>query len=506
MAKRDKPERGGGIEGFDELTRAQQITYVSDRWKAAGGIDMKRLKKDLMRRSRPTAKERFDAVADKVSSFAKQSWQVIHGAGETLYEYGSEAVRDVQLPDVSEQIQRIRSKLDFEMPKLGSRRNALLAGGAALGAAALAGAGAGLLYGRHLSEEAVQCGESKVAIPLYVYDPDLNGDPIGYIYGGDTGTHKDLMGHDRAIQVSPDALEPGGPLHVWYRALMLLEDSQHDREYYEGFGPALSDYIGINYRMPYTIISGGGGGSSVADQACGALKDGFERPSYYFKKLEDTLCGVGLATSKSPTEIAAYYASFGYLAKGPTGIEGFVRVYWGFDGINDPRMTLGHQLVLAAMHQDTWDSLSFNGDKLKNEFPDERERLLAYNSLYDARWKGEEGIEVRSQKAAKKLIAEGFFEGQDDESVKEALYAQIVAARPPTPRQIAQQPGGFSIKPKHGYKYSTILATEEAKQRFGEAWRERVSSMFLTIDPNVQSAAIHAVRMGLTQTILPQQK
>ncbi|MBT5016195.1 hypothetical protein HOM98_01780 [Candidatus Peregrinibacteria bacterium] len=324
------------------------------------------------------------------------------------------------------------------------------------------------IYGKKSARDAVESSAAKTAVSLVVHDPDLEGQPIGYIYGARAGADE-LRGIDRSIPVPPEMLEQDGSLWHWYQGLVMLEDRGHEGGW--------SDFTGVNPTgIARAVLSLGesGGGSTLADQACGQLRagtNGYEESSRWERKLLDTTCGIGMANLYTPEEIAAHYATFGYLGPKAQGVELFARLYWGFEGVEDSRMTIGHQLVLAAMVRYTWDST-------QNRWDDPG----SHNDIVG-----------RASYALDLLIEKGVIFEKDREEIQQ----QILAAKPRTKSDVGESRRGFSVAPTAGYDYAIVLAIEEARQRFGDNWREVVKSIFLTIDPNVQGTAVRSSKQEL---------
>lgn len=356
-----------------------------------------------------------------------------------------------------------------------TRVKVTLALSAAAAAALVVGSTASSAIGTKLADDAVEKSKAKLAIAFYVDDPDLKGKPIGYIYGATTGSKDEqLNGTDKAITVKPELLEENKPLEIWYKALIALEDQGHE--------DGLSSYIGINERFPYAIMKYAflkarsltpfygppkkDGGSSIADQACGAMRS--ELADYrdigsVRKKLEETLCGVGLAVTREPKEIAALYGTYGQVGTSAKGLIYFAWTYWGFEDIEDPHFTKAHQLILASMVNHTWACKYSNKAKCGEDYWEER---LA-------------SIKGRANTALEILVA------QKDITPEEAaeILKDIKKIEIPKPETIKTS----IIKPKLGYASAIKQAIKEADGAFGHEWRSVVSSMTLSIDPNVQT-------------------
>lgn len=317
--------------------------------------------------------------------------------------------------------------------------------------------------------DALDASKAKLAIPVYLEDPDLKGEKIGYIYGAGTGVEANIAEKDRSIPIDPKELEEGGNLYYWYQAIIALEDNGH-----EG---GVSDFTGINPRMPLTLVLRQGGGSSIADQACGAMRTEISKFSYYDstsgflvkntgkvrKKLEETLCGIGLAQKLTPKEIAAEYATYAYLAKYAWGIEGFVIKYWGLDGTDDERLTIGKQLILAGLLKRPWGSSSGTWEKTM----------------------------MRAEYALDKLIEKGIISTQD----RGYVIKDIKESKPLDSKEIKNP----HIKPKKGYEKAMVLAMVESAKRFGADWKSKVASMKLALDPNVQGTIYAESRSTLVE-------
>lgn len=369
-------------------------------------------------------------------------------------------------------------------------------------------------------EEALEVAETKHAIAIKVRDPDLPSDTVGFIYGARAQTSEELWGHDRAIPVEPEDLDKGRHLRWWYKGLMELEDKGHEGGSSDKWG---IDIKGTIRALLHFGISGSG--SNLADQACKSLRAGdkeYEKMGRLKKMLVDKSCGIALGTTREPREIGAYYATFGFLAPGAPGVETFSRLYWRFEnGTRDEKMTIGHQLVLAAMLRYTWTGKNGGLDE-RWENINHRAKIAAIRLLHDVdnvsdlfRDLGFEDVDPavtnkaldnlgESQNRALKemLLTEEFKESLKPYTpegrrkliarqwlVYKRLEKQIDAARPYTQDEIKNMPGGMGISPTPGYDFPIYLAAQEAKELFGEDWRNQVRSITITADPNAQYTA-----------------
>lgn len=329
-------------------------------------------------------------------------------------------------------------------------------------------------HGEMLAHEALTASAQKLAVEISVRGDAGKTESIGYAYGQVLGqTNENVNGVDRSILINPDMLKRGGKLYHWYEALKYLEDREHESGH--------SEKTGINSRMARAPIKAVGdylsgrkiqGASSIADQTCGALEDHVadrdkiltsyqgslvdQLPQNYQKvvreKLHDTFCGVGLAQLKSPHEIAALYASFGYLANGAEGVELFVRNYWGLESTDDARLTRGQQIVMAAM--------------------------LRYPFKYSANGDNWPFIEDRARYALNGLRATGVIADTDFDEIG----AEISAARP----QEKSRTENMRYDPL--YEYPVRLALAEARQKYGDEYRLKVAKIELAIEAKKQGA------------------
>ncbi|MFA6435687.1 MAG: hypothetical protein WCW30_00920 [Candidatus Gracilibacteria bacterium] len=248
-----------------------------------------------------------------------------------------------------------------------------------------------------VANQAIQEAPQKRGIRVKTAD----GVDLGLLSGADARTNPTLRGIDGSIPVPPEAFEKingkQGPLYWYYRAYIELEDRELDPLYCKAPNcDPQSARMGVNSQAWKRWLEGKGG-SGGGDQTCGAMRAGFKEQKlpearkfwlakdwmkwgaqlYSIKsgkalktsenalvyKMEDFACGIGLAkktdnSKKKLTapQIMALNATYAYLAPDAEGVERFVRLYWGFSGINDPRLDTGHQMVLAALHNLPWDS------------------------------------------------------------------------------------------------------------------------------------------------------
>ncbi len=315
------------------------------------------------------------------------------------------------------------------------------------------------VVGTYLAKEAIEDARVKLAIAAYVDNGSKKDQAIGYVFGGSTKA-KGLDAADNSIPIDPGEMTEDGGLYYWYHAMMTLEDKGHDG----GF----SDVTGINPRMPVTIALRQGGGSSLADQACGALRDGisdyqYQKFGYYpgkvRKKAEETLCGIGLAGIASPQEIAAYYATYQYIAPRDYGVGGFIQKYWGISDVED--LNIGQQLLLAAFFNLPWNGSDKGWEK------NQRRALYALDQLI------EDGIIPRE---------------------KEALVKREITGSRPKLRSDYK-----GIAPKRGYSTGMGLAVQEAKTYFGDDFRSDLRSIHTTLDPSVLTTAYWACENTLVE-------
>lgn len=376
---------------------------------------------------------------------------VLHFATSAAYMYKRVQGYEVAIPDYNFSGQNPDLSTLKKLSRTLLATSALFAGATAIS------------YGDELARASTNRAYQKLAVQVLVgdvRDGQVSYDTIGYIYGNKAGVDPALLGNDQAIAVGEDALQMAGdPLYHWYKALIYLEDRGHE--------DGLSEITGINPRLAKALVSLGhaGGGSSIADQACGAMQSGF--PDYaamsrWQRKIDDTLCGVGLARNYSPQYIASLYATFGFMGKGNTmGVDAFARKFWGMEnGVYDERMTIGHELVLAALVNRPW-----QGDN----------------------W---QLIRERAGWALEGLISAGII----DAASREEIAAQIVAARP-----FASAKKIRSITTKEGYDYPIFLAARQAEETYGSQWRTQVRKLYLTVDPNVQGRTLTTGKSTLVE-------
>lgn len=280
-----------------------------------------------------------------------------------------------------------------------------------------------------------------------------------FLYGPFAGASVELRGHDTSVWLDPELLEPGGPLRSFYQALAQLED----RDVETG--------LGINPRgLGRAVITrGASGGSSLHDQACDAMEDGFAptmieqllpRPvQRVINKLDNTLCGIGLARQSSPTEVVALYATYGYLGSGAYGIDSFARIYWRFDGIEDPRLSVGHQLVLAALFNKPWTSDASHWTAIKQ----------------------------RARHALDLLIAAELISAEQ----RRTIARQIDRAKPLTKAELDRRGLRRRLpRPPASMAYPVYRAAREAEDEFGRDWRTAVAQLELSVDRDRQARAL----------------
>lgn len=340
------------------------------------------------------------------------------------------------------------------------------------------------LRGHTLAKEAVEGSRPKTGIQIF----DRKGKFLGDLSGARAGITGDIEGIDRSVPIDPKEFLPGGKLYVYYLALIMLEDNEHDAKYSKNY--PWSDRYGVNSRMLWRILStrGRAGGSSLSDQACGAMRDGLQQdqitsqdrkklgetilfpihpdstggqrllekiPNRMFEKLDETACGSALAQTFSPEEITAFLATYGYLSPGAEGIYRFAQRYWGFtEGINDSKLNYGHMLILASLLNHPWDP-TLNGTR--------------WNEIRD-----------RAQFVARKLITIGVFKPQDLSS----LYTLIDEAKPTYGAEKKD-----SVNPRPEYDVPLAQTVRELEGLEGDDFKSDVVSVTLTIDDGVQVRA-----------------
>ncbi len=313
---------------------------------------------------------------------------------------------------------------------------------------------AALVRGWGKAGEYEQLARQKLAVGVQY---DRMEQPREFAYGPHVGTPLYLAGYDTALWVEPSRFAQDGSLRFFYEGLAQLEDR------------SLEDGLGINVRgLGRALLELGesGGGSGLHDQTCDALKMG-ARPILagwhpavrrVANKVDSLFCGIGLARRKSPEEVVALYATYGYLAPSAYGIESFTRIYWRFDGLDDPRLTPGHQLVLAAMFNRPWDGS-------------------------DARWTQ---IRGRAQHAVELLLEAGVITDGEAKSI----VKQIERARPKSRKQLRAERAPLRLpRVPPEMAYPVFRAAQEAQRQFGKDWRAEVRMLKLTIDGRRQAAA-----------------
>ena len=389
------------------------------------------------------------------------------------------------------------------------------------------GYGVARYYGDRYADQILSEGKKKLAVGII-----SGGELVGYVYGEQVNADQNVKGIDRSVLIPERELQHGGQLYYAYQALMEVEDRHHDG--------GISDVLGIN---PVAIAKAAvkkvtheavgipkrdpGGASTLADQTCGAIQSGLPfilDTSYIYEKAKrvvpfdvkavDTVCGMSLAARETPEAIAAWYFTFGFFANNAQGVEPFIRSYWGFDGIHDPRMTIGHQAVLASLIRWTWKSGRFDpGDgsaksqKIRHSQQQRWERKtiprakLAVDRLID---KG-----VLTLDSLKKLGADmpSVYPTSPQEIrklIQKIVYSQIEDAMPRTYREISATPQGYHLYPKHGYNYLIQRGIHEAENVFGDHFREEVQTLELTSNGYVQGNLIRALRRELVRVAHPE--
>lgn len=334
------------------------------------------------------------------------------------------------------------------------------------------------------------------------------GESVGYLYGERLDPENAAAGRDKSIPISPEELiKPDGHLYFAYQALMALEDQGH-----EG---GLTDWVGVNpFNIARGFIRNGGGGSSMADQTCNAMQellpyqfgidgtygDVFIRQHRLRTKMNDTLCGMGLATTKTPEEIAALYFTYAYLSSAANGAEVFARLNLQLpDGIKDEHFTIAHQIIIAAAIKRPYASDGHN-------------------------WIGERSIVSRANFAIKHLVDKGVitkeilikegylvasqFDGLTDEQARDllaqTLEEAVLNSKPLTNQQISATRNGFSLQPKDGYEYLVNMAVDEARAMFDEDFREEIAKIGLTSNGFVQGKLIRSMQRELVAVNHPE--
>ena len=255
------------------------------------------------------------------------------------------------------------------------------------------------------------------------------------------------------------------------------------------FKEVIYKIMGVNRDVP--------GGSTIADQLCNQAQerlpfifnpeityDEYRRKHYYLTKGIDTVCGIGMAGAFQPKEISASYMTFVYLGSGAQGFEPFVRIFYGFDGIDDSRMTIGHQAVLSSMVKRPWNSTDGQWDKIKAR------ARYAVDKMIDNGILNYDDLEHLLTEAG--LNEDGANKGAQEDIVRSFIYDQINEARPFDRKDV-----DFSLAPKPGYDYLIYRAIIEARKFFGEDFREEISTIKLTSDGWVQGALIKAIEREL---------
>ena len=295
-----------------------------------------------------------------------------------------------------------------------------------------------------------------------------------WLYGPHAGASDSLTGHDTAIWLAPGMLAPDGTLRIFYEALAQLEDRQLESGL--GFNPK-----GLGRAV---VTLGASGGSSLHDQTCDALEDGFELSWFeaispravrrLINKIDNTLCGIGLARQSSPEEVVALYATYGYLGTGAYGIDAFARIYWRYDGVFDHRLDIGHQLVLAALFNKPW-----SGDP-------ERWPAIEQRALYGLELLIEAGVLAPEQRA-----------GVQKQIRRAKPRSKAELARAGQRRRLPRAPASLD--------YPIYRAAREAADELGRDWRTEVARLDLTIDLGRQKRALTAAEPTLARGLAAQQ-
>lgn len=466
-------------------------------------------KVDATRSSEPV---RITRPYAKISEVMGESAE---GASRRIRSTRVEGVRHARREEPEERVARlgrsdIRKSSETPVPKVGflQKMRALLRSRlvrfAGLATALLTlGTGAGIARGRVMSE--VVEVQARKRFPVEV---ESGGESVGYLYGNRLDPESTASGRDKSIPISPGELKPGGSLYFAYQALMALEDQGH-----EG---GLTDWIGVNpLGIALGFVRNGGGGSSLADQTCNAMQellpyqfgiegtygDVFIRQHRLRTKINDTMCGMGLATTKTPEEIAALYFTYAYLASQANGAEVFARLYLQLpDGIKDSRLTIAHQVIMAAAVKRPYAPDGSNwigrGGSIVSR------ANLAIGRLVD------EGVITREVLVGEKYLTEPQFEGLSDEQERELLVQTLEEAvlnsKPLTNQQISATRNGFSLQPKDGYEYLVNMAVDEARDMFGRDFREKIAEIGLTSNGWVQGKLIRSMQRELVAVDHPE--
>lgn len=342
-------------------------------------------------------------------------------------------------------------------------------------ALALLGYGAVAAWGRQLADEALAVAGRRTAVEVRVAG---SASPVGFLYGSlaPAGRGREVA---KRVSVDPSAVAPGGRLHLWWEATKVLEDSWHDSPL--GVHPRILRVLPPNLaRAASNRIFGTSfdvqGASSLSDQTCGRLVAGTSvdaRRGALARKFADIACGIGLRHRflGEPHVIGALYATHAPFAVGyGDGVEVFARQHWGFAGTSDPRLSRGHQLVLAALPKLMW-----NGRETRFQSGDP----------------AVEDIETRATVALDALVAQGVVPAAE----RDAVRAEILAARPWIDGEYPAS--AASVQPDAIYRPALRFAREELVHRFGGAWAAQVDRIVLTVSPAGQQALADACRDAL---------
>lgn len=319
------------------------------------------------------------------------------------------------------------------------------------------------------------------ALPVYVVG---RAAPIGHWHdSAPAGASAGQVDHqDRALPVDPSTTAPGGSLRLFYEALVQLEDRSHP------WSP-----IGLHPRalrvVPVTVFDAAvrrgtgvdpglnlGGASTLSEQVCERVAAHATRAEGGLRrKLSDTFCGMALRWRhrRDPDAIGALYASFVPFETGSeAGAELFVRRHWDLEGVDDPRLTRGMQLVLAAMPKRRWDGDAATWDDGDPQTPDLRGRAhLALDRL----------VEI----------------GVVPDAERSSIAAEIDAARPRTREEARRVGMSRRLRPPMAFEVPVNEALRVLRARFGPSWREEVSEITLTVDPIVQNEVVGACKEEL---------
>lgn len=213
--------------------------------------------------------------------------------------------------------------------------------------------------------------------------------------------------------VSADEFKDGGRLFIARKALTFAEDRLAEKNY------------GIN---PYGILRSAvtlkGGGSSIADQLCGAtweqtgkfhsLSSSSRQGIYKLeRKWHEVLCGIGLGIGgkMKMEEVFANYFTYVYFgANRIYGLKSYLEEFQGITDLDDPKFTRGQQIVIASLP--------------KRRLPDNRAGS-DYQERLDIKWNDpKEGIKLRALYILRGLVEQGIIKDEEE------VVREIEAAKP----------------------------------------------------------------------------